>query len=153
MTDKPDGKPVRTWLLGVGEFALVFLVFSGFGAAFSLSVDLNSSSTLTMAIGGSAGIAGSLAWAVLCANQRWRTHSNWMVAGAVAGALGHPVFAILGFIIEPAVAPVYAVPIVALLGFLFWGIVTVPVGILAAAVCRAVLAMLLPAARGRAADG
>ena len=133
MTDKPDGKRRIAWL-DIGELPLVFSIFSGFGEIFSHSVDSTSSSVVTMTIGGSAGIAGCLSWAMLCLHHKWRRHLNWMLAGAGAGILGYPVFALMSFLGWRDI-PFNAVPLIALLGFLFWGLVTVPLGICAAAVC------------------
>jgi hypothetical protein len=80
---------------------------------------------------------------LLCSHQRWRSHTNWVCAGILAGILGHPIFGLLGFCVYRD-TPFLVVPIVALLGFLFWGIVTVPLGLVAAGVCRATLGMLSP---------
>lgn len=128
---------------GVVEFSLVFLIFFGSGAGFGLCFPDPHSPALALSFGGSAGIAGSLAWVSLCHHQRWRIHTNWIASGVVAGVLGHPIFALLVFCVWRD-TPLFAVPIVALFGLMFWGVVTVPLGLVAAAVCRAALGMLSP---------
>jgi hypothetical protein len=129
---------------GVGEFSFVFLIFFGSGAGFSLWFPEATSGALALTYGGSAGIAGSIAWASLCSHQRWRTHLNWIFAGTLAGVLCHPIFALLSYCVWRD-TPFLAVPLVTLLGLLFWGMFTVPLGLVAAAVCRVMLPMLSPA--------
>jgi hypothetical protein len=131
-----------TWF-GVGEFSFVFLIFLACGACFGLCFPDPTSGGVALTFGGSAGIAGSIAWALLCSHQRWRSHANWILAGMLAGVLGHPVFALLTYCVWRD-TPFLAVPLVTLFGLLFWGIITVPVGFVAAAVCRVVLAKLSP---------
>jgi hypothetical protein len=137
---------------GVAEFSLVFLIFFGSGAGFGLCFPDPHSPGLALSFGGSAGIGGAITWALLCGRQKWRTHANWVCAGVLAGVLGHPIFALLGICVYRD-APFLVVPIVALLGFLFWEIVTIPLGVLAAGVCRAALGMLSPAQGPRELDG
>src|SRR6202035_4869749 len=120
---------------GVAEFSLVFLIFFGSGAGFGLCFPDPNSPGLALSFGASAGIAGAIAWASLCRHQRWHIPANWIASGILAGVLGHPIFALLVFCVWRD-TPFLAVPIVALFGLMFWGVVTVPLGLVAAAVCR-----------------
>jgi len=122
----------------IREPFVVFANFAGVGlvVAYVIGPDIAFARTA----GCAAGIAGCVSWIIIVGNGRWHENVNWLLAGAAAGALCHPLLFLLPLLSRESTFPEFL--IYSCFGLFFYGLHTVSAGLLAATLTRIVLPML-----------
>jgi hypothetical protein len=122
----------------IREPLVVFAVFGGVGSLIAFLIQ--NKLEFAAAVGGFAGLAGCVSWMIICRGGRYQRDARWIVAGAIAGVLMHPMFwlsAAFG-----GHEPLLPLLVCEFVGFVLFGGPTIAICLLAATLCRFALPRL-----------
>lgn len=105
--------------------------------AFLLAYVLNPEVRFALTVAGVASVAGCVCWILICPNDSLKSNLNWVVAGAAAGVLFHPLF--FSILLFSGEINLIQFVVWSCLSGLFFGLLTVAGGLLAATTSRLVL--------------